>query len=90
MKMKTTLALFAAMAAVMAVPLSADAKEFTDVASDHWYYDYVSEISDKGIMTGKDAAGTVFAPAGEYSACAVCDGSVPYGGESGGEVQLSI
>ena len=63
MKMKTTLALFAAMAAVMAVPLSADAKEFTDVASDHWYYDYVSEISDKGIMTGKDAAGTVFAPA---------------------------
>lgn len=63
MKMKTALALFAAMAAVMAVPLSADAKEFTDVASDHWYYDYVSEISDKGIMTGKDAAGTVFAPA---------------------------
>lgn len=62
MKMKTALALLALTAATMTVPLAADAKEFSDVASSHWYYSYVSEISDKGIMTGKDAAGTIFAP----------------------------
>lgn len=63
MKMKAALALLAVTAATMAAPLMADAKEFKDVDSGQWYYSYVSEISDKGIMTGKDSAGTIFAPA---------------------------
>ena len=63
MRMKAALALLAVTAATMAAPLMADAKEFKDVDSGQWYYSYVSEISDKGIMTGKDSAGTIFAPA---------------------------
>lgn len=62
MRIRTVFALFAAAAAVTAIPLNAQAREFVDVFPGQWFYSYVSEIGDKGIMTGKDSAGTVFAP----------------------------
>lgn len=47
--------------AVLTVPAVAEAKTFPDVSSKEWYYDTVSEISDKGIMKGM-GTGEYFAP----------------------------
>lgn len=52
MKGRTLLTVMAAAAAVMVLPVSVQAKEYNDVTPGAWYYSNVSEIGEKGIMTG--------------------------------------
>lgn len=62
MRTRLVFALLAAAAAVTVIPMNTQAREFVDVFPSQWFYSYVSEIGDKGIMTGKDSEGKIFAP----------------------------
>ena len=52
MKKRHFITVLAAAAAMLAVPAVAEAKSFQDVGNGDWFYNTVSAISEKGIMTG--------------------------------------